>query len=471
MTVNCWLLANDIYYLALLPLLIALIFVLLYDLQKSFFLVVFLTPVSIGLRKFFPELPIDMAIPTEPLLLGILLMLLMKSFIGNPFRRSEILHPVTLAIFVHLAWIFISSLTSTIPLVSFKSLLVKLWFFFGIYLLGLIIFRKNSLFQKFIWLYSISMIFVIAYTLNRLTHYGFNNLQAINWIVEPFFDDHTSYGAMLVMFLFPMIASFLVNKEFPLKRILMVVLIIVFSVALIYSHTRAAWISFFIAIGIWIIVQLKIKLRIAVLTGFVVFIAASLLLPNILKTLEENEAESSGKLSEHIQSISNITSDASNMERINRWKCALKMFQEKPIFGWGPGTYMFQYAPFQHSGDRTIISTNFGDRGNAHSEYLGLLAESGIPGLATFLIVLIMVFNTIVRSYRKCENMSTRIFILASALGVASYFVHGVLNNFLDTDKAAVPVWGFIAFLVATDIQYRSKKKSHDYSLKNKLLL
>jgi len=97
----------------------------------------------------------------------------------------------------------------------------------------------------------------------------------------------------------------------------------------------------------------------------------------IVYNLEKNESESSGKFSEHIESMANITSDASNTERINRWKCALRMFREKPIFGWGPGTYVFQYAPFQFSYDRTIISTNFGDLGNAHSEYLGPLSESG----------------------------------------------------------------------------------------------
>ena len=35
--------------------------------------------------------------------------------------------------------------------------------------------------------------------------------------------------------------------------------------------------------------------------------------------------------------------------------------------------------PFQDASDLTIISTNFGDGGNAHSEYLGPLSEQGIP--------------------------------------------------------------------------------------------
>ena len=52
------------------------------------------------------------------------------------------------------------------------------------------------------------------------------------------------------------------------------------------------------------------------------------------------------------------------MERINRWKCAVSMFKEKPILGYGPGTYQFHYGVFQNHKDKTIISTNSGDMGN-----------------------------------------------------------------------------------------------------------
>ena len=39
--------------------------------------------------------------------------------------------------------------------------------------------------------------------------------------------------------------------------------------------------------------------------------------------------------------------------------------------------------------------------------------------------------------------------------GLATYFVHGFLNNFLDTDKLSVPFWGFIAAIVCLDIKQK----------------
>jgi hypothetical protein len=43
-------------------------------------------------------------------------------------------------------------------------------------------------------------------------------------------------------------------------------------------------------------------------------------------------------------------------------------------------------------------------------------------------------------------------------LSLITYWFHGFLNNFLDTDKAAGPYWGFIAMLVAIDIYHVPKE-------------
>jgi hypothetical protein len=46
---------------------------------------------------------------------------------------------------------------------------------------------------------------------------------------------------------------------------------------------------------------------------------------------------------------------------------------------------------------------------------------------------------------------------LSSLLGLITYYFHGTMNDFLDTDKASVPFWGFIAILVALDLYYLPK--------------
>jgi O-antigen ligase len=175
--------------------------------------------------------------------------------------------------------------------------------------------------------------------------------------------------------------------------------------------------------------------------------------------LKSNKTESSGNLKEHVNSIINIKTDASNLERLNRWNAAIRMFEERPIFGWGPGTYMFYYAPFQRSYQKTIISTNFGTGGNAHSEYLGLLSESGLPAVVAYILLLIVVAYKGLKISRNPNLSEYKMLILAAVLGIITYATHGVMNNFLDTDKIAIPFWAFIGFIVAMDVYAKEMKK------------
>jgi hypothetical protein len=44
-------------------------------------------------------------------------------------------------------------------------------------------------------------------------------------------------------------------------------------------------------------------------------------------------------------------------------------------------------------------------------------------------------------------------------LSLVTYFTHGVLNNYMDTDKASVPIWSFIAIIVVIDVYSKKTKQ------------
>jgi O-antigen ligase len=110
------------------------------------------------------------------------------------------------------------------------------------------------------------------------------------------------------------------------------------------------------------------------------------------------------------------------------------------------------------SREKTIISTNSGDLGNAHSEYFGPLSESGLLGMLTFLFIVIATFIIGLRVYKRAQSKTVKYISIGTIIGLTTYFTHGVLNNFLDTDKLSVPFWGFLAIIVAIDL-YHSKKQ------------
>lgn len=300
---------------------------------------------------------------------------------------------------------------------------------------------------------------VAVYTLVRLWSHGFPELES-QWLMQPFFKDHTLMGAVLGLVLpYVYLRSF--DRSATLnQRWIWIAVGLVCTLVLIFTYSRAAILSLAVAGGFYVLLRLRIPFRYLLFAGALM---GALLLWNqdvLIDKLSSNRAESSGEVIENIESISNISTDASNLERINRWNSAIGMWNEKPLFGWGPGTYQFEYAPFQKSADLTIISTNVGDVGNAHSEFLGTLSESGVPALV---LLVALVLTTISTGYRTALKMKSqdRLVLTAAVLGYVAYFTHGVLNNFLNSDKAAVLIWGFTAIIIHYDLDLRKVKNSN----------
>ena len=290
--------------------------------------------------------------------------------------------------------------------------------------------------------------------------YGLYDKMAAHIVMTPFYKDHTSYGAILSMY-WPVLFGFLLWPNIkPVKKGLILIVLLIFTIALVLSYTRAAWISLLAALIFGLFVYLKVKMRYLIILGLIVFSVLFIYRFEISDRLSKNKQDSSSELDEHIRSMTNIATDASNLERINRWNSAIKMFKERPFLGWGSGTYMFQYASFQMARDKTIISTNFGEGGNAHSEYLSVLIDSGIPGLLSFLLIIFLVIRSAINSYNRMEHIQHKILIWSVLVGFVSYLIHGFLNNFLDTDKASVPFWSFIAIIVVMDLSFKTNRSS-----------
>ena len=453
---NTYFVYKEIYIGILIPLACVLLLMYIFSLENILLLSVFATPLAIDLGDY--DLGVSISVPSEPLLIGIMFFIILKILLEGGIERRIIRHPVTLAILFNLSWMLITAITSDIPLVSFKYLLSRLWFIIPMYFGGLMFFRSNPNIRKFIWAYVSSLIIVIFYT--TWVHMGYDfSEKAGHWVMSPFYNDHTAYGVILALFI-PVMFGMAIDKDISARqRMFAAIAEFILIVALYLSYSRAAWVSIGFVIGVLILVKLHISFKWIAFTAVGLLVIFFTFQFEILDKLEKNKQDTSANFVEHVQSISNISSDASNLERINRWQAAIRMFSERPVVGWGPGTYQFEYSPFQRAKEKTIISTNLGDMGNAHSEYIGPLAESGVPGLLSVLFLMITALYTGFNVYKKAASRQVRLISLSATLGLITYFVHGIMNNFLNTDKASVPFWGFIAIIVALDLYFRSPEE------------
>jgi putative inorganic carbon (HCO3(-)) transporter len=214
---NSLMLALEIFYLPLLPAALLFLVLALVAADKYLLVVVFFVPLSIPLSRLVEGLSIDMYLPTEPLLAGLLLLYVLKYLMGDRIDLKVLRHPVTLAIYFHLAWLFITSLTSSDILVSFKMLVSRLWFIVGFYLVATQLFRKEKNMHTYVWLFVFTFSGVIVYTLLNHAQYGLDNQMMAHRAAAPFYKDHTSYGATLG-FLLPVLAAlFLLIKRSDLN--------------------------------------------------------------------------------------------------------------------------------------------------------------------------------------------------------------------------------------------------------------
>jgi len=453
--VSSYFLTQEEYLPLLLPLGLAFSLLALLSMDSLLLFIVFLAPLSIKFSELVPQPPFDLDLPTEPLMLLLTFIFIVKYISERTFDARILKHPITITLYIYLLWQLITSITSSMPLVSFKASISKLWFIIPFYFIATQLFKHEGNIRKYFIAYGSSLTIVVTYTLVRHASHYFAQGPA-HWVMSPFFRDHTSYGAVLALIIpiFAGVNLLLVKKS--TSRILYWMGACILCTGLVFSYTRAAWLGLVGAFALWIIMIFKIKIKYIVVPILIAGSLAYLNKDQIIISMAQNQTESSTSFSEHLSSMTNISSDASNLERLNRWSCAIRMFQERPIFGWGPGTYMFKYAPFQLESERTVISTNASDLGNAHSEYLGPLAESGLLGMLSVCTIFVVTILTAIRVFYRSGPRWTRHMSLYLLMGLSTYYVHAFLNNFLDTDKLTSIFWGATA-LIATIDTYHSR--------------
>lgn len=431
-----------------------LVYLVIFHMDLAMYFMAFSTPFSIIFRH--KEIHLGLSFPSEAFMIALSFLFLCRILYDLRMDKRLLTHPISIALYVYLLWMLLTCITSEMPVISLKFWASKLWFTTSCYWMLMVLAQgDHAKAIRFFNCYAAGLAIIVCIVTIKHAGSGFDKHYA-HWVMTPFYNDHTAYGAVLAFFLPITACCFFLPGNNVFRKIFYAALTALFAFALYLSFSRAAWLSLIIAIGVWVILRLRIKFSWVVIGGLIIGSVLYFYADDILYKMSRNSQDSSTSFVEHIQSMSNISTDASNVERLNRWNSAFSMIKERPVVGWGPGTYQFQYAPYQKSKYKTIISTNFGDGGNAHSEYIGPCAETGIPGMLTVIVMFIIALYTGLRTYNHTKDPYDRLLALMMTLALVTYFVHGSMNNFLDTDKLSLPFWGAFAVIVMTNIQMKS---------------
>jgi O-antigen ligase len=430
-------------------------------------------PLSVDVT--FPAVGFTFIFPSE-ILVGLLAVIFLIRFCfikkSFSFDKQFLQHPLTLVICVYFITLLSAGIFSSMPPVSWKAVLVRCCYILVFYFM-MHDFIKSGVrsWHTIFIVYGCSMILVIIYTIARLSEMGMDRNHA-PVAVAPFYNDHTMFGAAIA-FLIPAITAiaffpklFQMNKW---KRAGILVLLMLLISGLYISFCRAAWISIVVALIVLVMMLMRLRLGSYLILVSGIFLYVSLNHEKLMDKFRQNKADSNIKNAgfyEQTQSITNVTNDASNAERLNRWSCAIRMFIEKPFTGYGVGTYQFQYLAFQRKKEMTRISVTSpynippGHGGSTHSEYLLALSEAGLFSFLAFIAMLLAALHTGLTMVLKSGDKKIRVTAGFVLLGLVTYFTHALFNNFLDNDKLAFLFWSSLSILATLDVDGGNEEKS-----------
>lgn len=454
MAVVWFIVTRKLFILYGIPILLLVALISVFNFRNLWYIGIFALPLSINLTEIAGG--VSITLPTDLVCLGAIFLLLIKMISERKFDFAFYNHPIFLITVAYLIWMLICCIPSEQPGVSLKFTAAFMWMFGGFFVVSLLVFRKMENMVYFFTLIGIAFALVVMTVIFLYISTGRNPF-LLRFNPGPFFVDHTVFGAFSATMI-PMAVLFAFSKNFNANfRLISKGILFFLLLGLFFSYSRGAWLSMFLGVslmGAYVMRHWFKKLMIPlILLGG---IAGYLLWVNYDPGALSDQAVSRKNIYDHLRSVTNFRSDDSNAERINRWRSAIEMGKERPVFGFGPGTYMFQYGDFQRAGDRTLISTNRGDNGTAHNEFFLALSETGWPGGLLIIGVFAVPIIIGLRGFRRSGNNYHRLLYLGCTFGIITYALHAFVNNFMDQDKIGGIIFGMMAIITALDLYHRN---------------
>ncbi len=129
--------------------------------------------------------------------------------------------------------------------------------------------------------------------------------------------------------------------------------------------------------------------------------------------------------------------DSSEIRKIV-WRGALDIIKNYPLFGTGPETFAFAYYRFRPAAHNLTSEWDF-LYNRAHNEFLNIAATTGLIGLATYLLLILVIFVELFQQTKQRRGSTQMLF----AAFIASY-VSILVTNFFGFSVVVVGLFFFL---------------------------
>ena len=386
-------------------------------------------------------------LPTEPLMAGFLLIALL--YLIRHARKidfSFFANPLMVLLIIHLTWLLIASIFSTVPLFSFKFMLAKWWYISAFLLITAIVIRSIEDVKKVFWAIFIPLSATVLMALIRHAMVGFD-FDLINSVLRPFYRNHVNYAAILVIFLPFIVYARTWYPKYSAKYNLIILSVIMYLVAIYFSYTRACYLAVLAMIGAYVVFKFKLtKPAVLIALIAVIFIGKFIVDQNHYL----NYTPSTSTVSQHefgdLVDATFKAEDVSSMERIYRWIAAVHMIGDRPIVGFGPNGFVENYKNYTVFVFETWISDNE-ERSGVHNYFLMTAVEQGLVGLFIFIALIIAVFVW-GEKVLHLQQGNSKYLAQAVLLSMMALLVNLLFSDMIEVDKTGSFFFFNIALLV-----------------------
>jgi len=239
-------------------------------------------------------------------------------------------------------------------------------------------------------------------------HYGYDRLY--------FFQHYMTTGGLKMIACLITVPFILSNEVEKKERIFYLVSFALAFVALIFTNTRSAWLGFIA--GLIVISALQFRKLFVIL---VVLIAAFFIFA------PERQIE-------RAKSIVDPT-HPNNEGRLLMWSTGLRMWQDKPLLGFGDIDLYSSYSHYR-------TPTDAEPAGHLHNNYIHLLVTTGVVGLCVVLFLFYKVLQTEYRIFsRNRSDILTRNIALAGLSVFCGFLVNGIFEWNFGDHEIMVFIW------------------------------
>jgi len=167
------------------------------------------------------------------------------------------------------------------------------------------------------------------------------------------------------------------------------------------------------------------------------------------------------ELTRRLESIhSEAQQEISGGVRLTIIRDSFRMWLVHPLFGWGLGTFSTVYPQF-----RSFYTTFFVNQ--AHNDYMQLLVETGVTGVAIGIWLLVATFRTGLSKLANWTENANGTLTAAALLGVIGILVHSFLDFNLQIPANAAMFYVLCAIAAAGSVEEsrRQRRRSQRHSL------